>query len=62
MTSLKAGNARFASLGYQNFRLIWWGMVEGAPQAVLIGAVILGIILVFVMPMFWRRDLPQRQW
>ena len=40
----------------------WLGGVEGAPHAVLIGAVILGVILVFVVPMFWKRDLPQRQW
>lgn len=36
----------------------WLGGVEGAPQAVLIGAVILGVILLFVVPMFWKRDLP----
>lgn len=35
------------------------GGVEGAPHAVLIGAVILGVILLFVVPMFWKRDLPQ---
>jgi DMSO reductase anchor subunit len=39
----------------------WLGGVQGAPHAVLIGAVILGVILVFVMPMFWKRDLPQRK-
>jgi MFS family permease len=36
------------------------GGVEGAPHAVLIGAVILTVILLFVIPMFWKRDLPQR--
>jgi MFS family permease len=35
------------------------GGVEGAPHAVLIGAVILGIILLFVIPLFWKRDLPR---
>jgi MFS family permease len=39
----------------------WLGGVKGAPQAVLIGAIILALILVFVLPMFWKRDLPQRQ-
>lgn len=38
----------------------WLGGVEGAPHAVLIGAVILTVILLFVIPMFWKRDLPQR--
>jgi len=37
----------------------WLGGVEGAPHAVLIGAAILGVILLFVMPVFWKRDLPQ---
>ena len=35
------------------------GGVEGAPHAVLIGAAILGVVLVFVLPMFWKRDLPR---
>ena len=39
----------------------WLGGVKGAPHAVLIGAVILGIILLFVIPMFWKRDLSQRR-
>jgi MFS family permease len=37
----------------------WLGGVEGAPHAVLIGAVILGVILLFVTPMLWKRGLPQ---
>jgi MFS family permease len=37
----------------------WLGGVEGAPHAVLIGALILVVILFFVIPMFWKRDLPQ---
>jgi len=40
----------------------WLGGVEGAPHAVLIGAIILGVILVCILPIFWKRDLPQRQW
>lgn len=39
----------------------WLGGVEGAPHAVLIGAIILALILLAVLPMFWRRDLPQSQ-
>ncbi len=37
----------------------WLGGVEGAPRAVLIAAVIMGIILLFAVSMFWKRDLPQ---
>ena len=37
------------------------GGVKGAPEAVSIGAIILGLILVLVLPIFWKRDLPQRQ-
>jgi MFS family permease len=39
----------------------WLGGVQGAPHAVLIGAIILVVILVLILPMFWKRDLPQRQ-
>lgn len=39
----------------------WLGGVEGAPHAVLIGALILGAILLLIIPMFWKRDLPQRK-
>ncbi len=39
----------------------WLGGVQGAPRAVLIGAVILVVILLLMMPMFWKRDLPQRK-
>jgi len=38
----------------------WLGGVEGAPHAVLLGAVILIVVLLFVLPVFWRRDLPNR--
>ncbi|HLO32218.1 MAG TPA: MFS transporter [Anaerolineales bacterium] len=38
----------------------WLGGVKGAPEAVLIGAIALGVVLVFVIPMFWKRDLPGR--
>jgi MFS family permease len=36
----------------------WFGGVEGAPHAVLLGAIVLVIILIFVIPVFWRRDVP----
>jgi hypothetical protein len=36
----------------------WLGGVQGAPHAVLLGAVILGVILLVVIPVFWRRDAP----
>lgn len=39
----------------------WLGGVQGAPHAVLIAAMILSVILLFVVPMFWQRDLPQRR-
>ncbi len=39
----------------------WLGGVQGAPHAVLIGAIILVVILLLILPMFWKRDLPQRQ-
>lgn len=38
----------------------WLGGVRGAPHAVLVGAMILSVILLLVIPMFWKRDLPQR--
>jgi MFS family permease len=34
------------------------GGVEGAPHAVLLGAVVLVIILILVIPVFWHRDVP----
>ncbi len=36
----------------------WLGGVEGAPRAILLAALALTIILVFVLPTFWKRDLP----
>jgi hypothetical protein len=39
----------------------WLGGVEGAPHAVLIGAIILGVMVLFVLSMSWRQDLPHRQ-
>src|ERR1041384_5888930 len=27
VTTMEAGNTRFAALGYKNFRLIWWGLI-----------------------------------
>jgi len=38
----------------------WLGGVQGAPHAVLLGAVVLTVILIFSIPMFWRRDVPTR--
>ncbi len=38
----------------------WLGGVAGAPRAVLLGAVLLALILVGVLPVFWKRDLPIR--
>ena len=36
------------------------GGVVGAPRAVLLGAAMLAVILIFVLPVFWKRDLPER--
>ncbi len=36
------------------------GGVQGAPRAVLLGAVALGIILVFVVPVFWKLETPDK--
>ena len=38
----------------------WLGGVQGAPHAVLLGAIVLTVILIFSIPMFWRRDVPAR--
>ncbi len=35
------------------------GGLEGAPHAVLIGAIVLGVILLLVTPMFRKWDLPE---
>ncbi len=37
------------------------GGVQGAPRAVLIGAVVPGVILLFAAPFFWRRNLNVRK-
>lgn len=34
----------------------WLGGVQGAPRAVLLGAIVLGVVLFFVVPFFWRRE------
>lgn len=39
----------------------WLGGVEGAPKAVLLGAIVLAVILLLAVPMFWKQDLPVRQ-
>ena len=38
----------------------WLGGLSGAPHAVLLGAVLLGITLLITAPMFWRQDAPSR--
>jgi MFS family permease len=35
----------------------WLGGLNGAPRAVLIAAILLGIILVFITPVFWKRSI-----
>jgi MFS family permease len=39
----------------------WLGGIQGAPRAILLGAVVLTVILVLVLPVFWKRDLPVRE-
>ena len=36
------------------------GGVQGAPRAVLLGAVALGVILIFVVPVFWKLETPDK--
>ncbi|MGZ6317463.1 MAG: MFS transporter [Anaerolineales bacterium] len=36
------------------------GGVQGAPRAVLLGAIALGVILVFVVPVFWKLETPDK--
>ena len=36
----------------------WLGGVAGAPRAVLFGAVLLAVILICVLPVFWKRIFP----
>ncbi len=38
----------------------WLGGLQGAPRAVLLASIVLAVILVFVLPVFWRQDLPER--
>jgi MFS family permease len=38
----------------------WLGGIPGAPRAVLLGAAVLGVILVIVVPVFWKLDMPER--
>ena len=35
----------------------WLGGIQGAPHAVLIGAVLLGIVLIAISPFFWNRSM-----
>lgn len=37
----------------------WLGGVEGAPKAVLLGAIALLIILIFSLPLFWKQVFPE---
>jgi MFS family permease len=37
----------------------WLGGVQGAPRAILLAAALLAVILVAVVPAFWRMDLPE---
>lgn len=38
----------------------WLGGIDGAPRAVLLTAVILAVILVVVIPVFWKLEMPER--
>ena len=38
----------------------WLGGLSGAPRTVLLGAIVLAVILIFVLPAFWKRDLPDK--
>ncbi len=38
----------------------WLGGLQGAPRAVLFASIVLGVILIFVSPVFWKRDMPER--
>ena len=38
----------------------WLGGIPGAPRAVLLGAAVLFVILVIVVPVFWKLDMPER--
>jgi MFS family permease len=38
----------------------WLGGIQGAPRAVLLGAAAMGIVLVFVVPVFSRLDIPEK--
>lgn len=37
------------------------GGLSGAPHAVLIGGIIVGLVLIFVIPMFWNRTFDKAQ-
>ena len=38
----------------------WLGGVHGAPRAVLLAALVLAVILVLVVPAFWKLEMPDR--
>lgn len=38
----------------------WLGGSQGAPRAILLSSIALAVVLVLVLPAFWKRELPQR--
>jgi MFS family permease len=38
----------------------WLGGIPGAPRAILLGGIALVVILVFVAPVFWKLDMPDK--
>ncbi len=38
----------------------WLGGVQGAPRAILLAAAAMAIVLTFVVPAFWRLDMPEK--
>jgi MFS family permease len=38
----------------------WLGGIPGAPRAILLGAVALVVVLVFVVPLFWKLDMGEK--
>ena len=38
----------------------WLGGIQGAPRAVLLSAVAMGVVLVLVVPAFWKLDMPDK--
>lgn len=38
----------------------WLGGIPGAPRAILLSAVVLSVILVLVIPLFWKLEMPEK--